>query len=143
MSAEPHADVSDRSTGESERGSSAPFRLGPRQFRWAWIVAGLFVLASAGWLRFSIGGTRGTLLYSNVVLTASAAAAAVALGLLARRSEPPDALGWGLVAVGTGLFAAGEFAWMYYELWLGGVPFPVCRTSSISATTSSSRPDCW
>ncbi|WP_126662613.1 sensor histidine kinase [Haloterrigena salifodinae] len=122
MSAESHADVSDPPTVESEGGSSAPFQLGPRQFRLAWIVAGLFVLGSVGLMRLM--GPRGTLLFSNVILVASAAAAAVALGLLARRSEPPDALGWGIVAVGTGLFATGEFAWMCYELWLSGVPFP-------------------
>ncbi|NUB90675.1 HAMP domain-containing histidine kinase [Haloterrigena sp. SYSU A121-1] len=122
MSAESHADVSDPSTVESERGSSASFRLSSHQFRLTWIVAGLFVLGSIGLMR--LAGPRGTLLFSNVVLVASAAGAAVALGLLARRSEPPDALGWGLTAVGTGLFATGEFAWMCYELWLGGVPFP-------------------
>ncbi|WP_222920079.1 HAMP domain-containing sensor histidine kinase [Natrinema sp. SYSU A 869] len=124
MSAEPHTDVSDSSTSELDLESSAPFRLEPHQFRRAWIAAGLFVLGSIGWMHFSIGGPEGILLFSNIVLTSSATAAAVALGLLARRSEPPDALGWGLIAVSAGLFAAGEFAWMCYELWLGGVPYP-------------------
>lgn len=124
MSADSHSGPSDPAGSEPEIGSGMQFRFEPSQLRWAWLAAGVFVLASIGWMHFSIGGPRGTLLFSNLVLTTSAAAAAVAMGLLARRSEPPDALGWGLVAVGVGLFAAGEFAWMCYELWLGGVPFP-------------------
>ncbi|MGQ3411681.1 sensor histidine kinase [Natrinema sp. LN54] len=124
MSVDPHSGASDPAGSDSELGSDTRFRFEPTQFRWAWFAAGVFVLASIGWMHLSIGGPRGTLLFSNLVLTTSAATAAVALGLLARQSESPDALGWGLTAVGIGLFAAGEFAWMCYELWLGGVPFP-------------------
>ena len=124
MSAEPHADVSDTSNADPEPDSSTRVRLESVRLRWARLGAGLLVLASIGWMRLSIGGPRGTLLFSNLVLIASSTAAAAALGLLARRSERPDALGWGLAAVGVGLFAAGEYAWLFYELWLGRVPYP-------------------
>ncbi|ELY71500.1 sensor histidine kinase [Natrinema versiforme] len=124
MSADPHSEASDPAIPGPELGSDTRFRFESTHLRWAWIGAGLLVLASIGWMHLSVGGSFGTLLFSNLVLITSSTVASAALGLLARRSERPDALGWGLAAIGVGLFAAGEYAWLFYELWLGRVPYP-------------------
>ncbi|WP_121741997.1 sensor histidine kinase [Natronorubrum halophilum] len=96
----------------------------PLWYRRAWVAAAVLVLTSLGWMHFEIGGARATLVFSNVVLTGSAVAATVFLGVLTARSESLDKLGWGLTTAGMGFFATGELSWMLYELGRGGVPYP-------------------
>ncbi|WP_436347194.1 sensor histidine kinase [Natronorubrum sp. FCH18a] len=99
-------------------------RVGSVRYRQVWIAAILAVLCSAVWMHATVGGTRATLVFSNVSLSLGAIAATGALGLLTAQSDVSDRLGWGLVSVGAGLYAVGELSWMGYELWVGGVPYP-------------------
>src|SRR5205823_13645039 len=54
----------------------------------------------------------------------AAGLAAAACAWAATRARGKDRLGWALIAVSAGLWAAGEVVWSIYEVGLGQVPYP-------------------
>ena len=58
MSAESHGEPPSPAESDSAPESGSERRTLSRRFRWAWIAAGLLVLASIGWMRLSIGDDR-------------------------------------------------------------------------------------
>ena len=55
----------------------------------------------------------------------AAALASIACAWAARRAAGNDRMGWALMAISTGLWAAGEVVWSVYEVGLGvDVPYP-------------------
>jgi diguanylate cyclase len=92
-----------------------------------WLLAAMCAVASIGfavWVGFAFGGATVSCRVDDIGEFATAAAAAVACGLAARRL-PAARLGWALLSASCAAWAAGEAVWSYYELVRGiEVPFP-------------------
>ena len=94
----------------------------------AWALAGLALLLSAAFMaavQLSAWHPTIGLVISDGGQLAAAVTASVACARAARNSMGRQRLGWHLLAVATGAWAAGQLVWSYYEVVLGrAVPFP-------------------
>src|SRR5947208_391314 len=96
-----------------------------RTFAGAAVAVLLGSIAYALILEFGFFGDRAVTAIDDIGEALAAATASVACAWASRRASGGDRLGWGLMAVSTGLWAAGEAVWSYYEVFMGvAVPYP-------------------
>ena len=101
--------------------------LGRRQRIFAVMVAAV-ALASVAYaviVRNVLLGDHATTAFDDFGEAVAAAIAAAACGWAATRAPGRDRLGWALMGISAGLWAAGELVWSYYEVVMGvQVPYP-------------------
>jgi hypothetical protein len=74
-------------------------------------------------IRFVILGARGVTAVDDIGEAVAAALASAACAWAATRSTGRDRFAWALMSISTGLWAAGEIAWSYFEVVLK-IPTP-------------------
>src|SRR5712691_2082423 len=74
-------------------------------------------------IRYLILGPRGVTAVDDIGEAVAAALASAACAWAATRSTGRDRLAWTLMSISTGLWAAGEIAWSYFEVGLN-IPTP-------------------
>ena len=74
-------------------------------------------------IRYVLLGTHGVTAVDDIGEAVAAGVAAAACAWAARRAHGKDRLGWALMGVSAGLWAAGEVTWSVYEVFLQ-VPVP-------------------
>jgi diguanylate cyclase len=74
-------------------------------------------------LKTVVFGQQPVVAIDDIGEAAAAATASVACAWAARRAQGGNRLGWALMSVSTGLWAAGQIAWSVYEVFLQ-VPVP-------------------
>src|SRR2546428_2134439 len=74
-------------------------------------------------IRFVLAGQQAVTAIDDIGEAVAAAVASAACVWAARRASGRDRLGWALMAISTGLWAAGEVVWSIYEVGLR-VPVP-------------------
>ncbi len=90
-----------------------------------WIVVatvGVVSIAYALDIRYLILGQRGVTAVDDIGEALAAAIAAAACAWAATRASGRVRLGWALMGISTGLWAAGEVVWSIYEVGLNGLP---------------------
>ena len=91
-------------------------------------AAAIVVLASIVYaviLKFGIFGDSAVTAIDDIGEAAAAAIASAACVWAATRSSGKELVGWALLAISTGVWAAGEIAWSVYEVFLQvTVPYP-------------------
>ena len=76
-------------------------------------------------LKFGIFGARNVTTIDDLGEALAAAIASGACAWAATRASGKERLGWTLMSISTGLWAAGELVWSYYEVWQQvTVPYP-------------------
>src|SRR5258708_30715718 len=76
-------------------------------------------------IRYLLLGPRGVTAVDDIGEAVAAALASAACGWASTRSTGRDRLAWALMSISTGLWAAGETAWSYFEVGLKiPVPYP-------------------
>jgi len=92
------------------------------------IVVATVVVASIVYaldIRFVILGQRGVTAVDDIGEAVAAGIASAACAWAATRAVGKDRLGWALMSISTGLWAAGEVVWSIYEVGMGvAVPYP-------------------
>ncbi|TMF67818.1 MAG: hypothetical protein E6I13_13205 [Chloroflexi bacterium] len=97
-----------------------------------WIVVatvGVVSIAYALDIRYLILGQRGVTAIDDIGEAVAAAIAAAACAWAATRASGRVRLGWALMGISTGLWAAGEVVWSIYEVglnvptWASSRPF--------------------
>lgn len=68
-------------------------------------------------------GDRATIAFDDIGEAVAAGVAAAACGWAATQAAGRDRIGWTLLGISAGLWAAGEVVWSYYEVGLG-IPTP-------------------
>lgn len=96
----------------------------PREYRLAWLGAGLVVAISVAWVSTELGGPRITQLFEDGVIAAGAILAAVALTHLARTAADSAGREWQFLAAGAWFEALGELTWFAYGVLAVEAPFP-------------------
>lgn len=96
-----------------------------RQRTFAVLVAAVVVISIVYALniRFVLLGDVGVTAVDDLGEAVAAALAAAACGWAASRAKGKDRLGWSLMGISAGLWAAGEVVWSIYEVFLR-VPVP-------------------
>ena len=93
-----------------------------------WIVVatvGVVSIAYALDIRYLILGQRGVTAIDDIGEAVAAAIAAAACAWVATRASGRVRLGWALMGISTGLWAAGEVVWSIYEVGLNvQTPYP-------------------
>ena len=74
-------------------------------------------------IRFVLAGPQAVTAIDDIGEAVAAAVASAACGWAASRASGRDRLGWALMGISTGLWAAGEVVWSIYEVGLR-VPVP-------------------
>jgi hypothetical protein len=74
-------------------------------------------------IRYLLLGPRGVTAVDDIGEAVAAALASAACAWASTRSTGRDRLAWALMSISTGLWAAGEFAWSYFEVGLN-IPTP-------------------
>jgi hypothetical protein len=98
-----------------------------RQRTFAIAVAAVLLVSFAYALiiRNVVFGQQAVTAIDDIGEAVAAAIAAGACAWAARRASGKDRLGWALMSVSAGLWAAGELVWSYYEVGLGvQTPYP-------------------
>ncbi|HEV2218822.1 MAG TPA: hypothetical protein VGV88_14790 [Candidatus Dormibacteraeota bacterium] len=76
-------------------------------------------------LKTGVFGARNVTIIDDLGEALAAAIAAGACAWAATRATGKERLGWTLMSISTGLWAAGELVWSYYEVWQQvTVPYP-------------------
>ncbi|HET7467979.1 MAG TPA: hypothetical protein VFL29_15080 [Candidatus Dormibacteraeota bacterium] len=111
-----------------------------RVFVSAAVVVVVASIAYAVILKTGVFGDRAVTVIDDLGEALAAAIASAACAWASRRATGRERLGWTLMSISTGLWAAGELAWSYYEVWqqvtvpspsladagfLGAVPFAI------------------
>src|SRR5579859_752393 len=111
-----------------------------RKFVAAAAVVLVASIAYAFILKTGLFGDRAVTIIDDLGEALAAAIASGACAWAATRATGKERLGWTLMSISTGLWAAGELAWSYYEVWqqvtvpvpsladagfLGAVPFAI------------------
>ena len=98
-----------------------------RQRTFAIVVATVVVtsIVYALDIRFLLLGQRGVTAMDDIGEAVAAALASAACAWAASRASGKDRLGWALMSISTGLWAAGEVVWSIYEVGMRvAVPYP-------------------
>src|SRR5260370_11929348 len=74
-------------------------------------------------IRYLLLGRRGVIAVDDIGEAVAAALASAACAWASTRSTGRDKWAWALMSISTGLWAAGEFAWSYFEVVLQ-IPTP-------------------
>src|SRR4029077_12557936 len=92
------------------------------------ILTGAVALVSVVYaldIRFVAAGPHGVTAIDDSGEAVAAGVASIACIWAARQARGKDRLGWALMGISTGLWAAGETVWSIYEVGLGvAVPYP-------------------
>jgi diguanylate cyclase len=83
----------------------------------------LVSLAYALNIRYLFFGQHAVTAIDDIGEAVAAAIASAACAWAASRARGKDRLGWALMSISAGVWAAGEFVWSYYEVGLG-IPTP-------------------
>src|SRR5260370_12723648 len=76
-------------------------------------------------LKTGVFGARPVTIIDDLGEAVAAAIASAACAWAATRASGRERLGWTLMSISTGLWAAGEGGWSYYEVGRGGpTPYP-------------------
>jgi signal transduction histidine kinase len=121
---EPTDHAGAQSDGGERRDIATPPSDWSRRYRLAWVAAGLLLVVSFAWIRYSVGGPRTSQVFQDVVVAAGAVAAALAVTYLVRQLTGQTRRGWQFLAVGFWLEALGEVTWLAYSVLAADVPFP-------------------
>lgn len=98
---------------------------GRRNFTAAAAAVVLASLAYALILRNLYFGEQAVTAIDDIGEAVAAVVASVACGWAARRAVGKDRIGWALMGISAGLWAAGEIVWSVYEVGMGvEVPYP-------------------
>ena len=89
-----------------------------RKFAAAAVVVALASIAYALILKFGIFGDQAVTAIDDLGEAAAAAIASAACAWAATRAFGRERLGWTLMSISTGLWAAGEVAWSVYEVFM-------------------------
>ncbi len=96
-----------------------------RKFAAAAAVVLVASIAYAFILKTGLFGDRTVTIIDDLGEAAAAAIASGACAWAATRAGGKERLGWTLMSISTGLWAAGELVWSYYEVWQQvTVPYP-------------------
>ncbi|HSS60312.1 MAG TPA: hypothetical protein VLK30_02515 [Candidatus Limnocylindrales bacterium] len=96
-----------------------------RRFAVAVAIIALVSIAYALDIRFLLLGRRGVTAVDDIGEAVAAAIASGACAWAATRAVGKDRLGWTLMSISTGLWAAGEVVWSVYEVGMQvAVPYP-------------------
>src|SRR5258706_11687214 len=85
------------------------------------VLTGAVVLVSIAYalnIRFVLAGQQAVTAIDDIGEAVAAALASAACVWAATRASGRDRLGWSLMAISTGLWAAGEVVWSIYEVGL-------------------------
>ena len=91
------------------------------------VAAVLVAVSSIGYaviLRYGIFGDRAVTAIDDIGEALAAATASGACAWAATRTQGRERLGWALMSVSTGLWAAGEVVWSINEVGYGVTPYP-------------------
>src|SRR6266702_3170020 len=92
------------------------------------IAAAVVLVASIAYafiLKTGVFGDRPVTIIDDLGESVAAAIASGACAWAAIRAGGKERLGWTLMSISTGLWAAGELVWSYYEVWQQvAVPYP-------------------
>src|SRR5439155_3845160 len=88
-----------------------------RKFAVAAAVVLVASIAYAFILKTGVFGDRPVTIIDDLGEAVAAAIASAACAWAATRATGKERLGWTLMSISTGLWAAGELVWSYYELW--------------------------
>ncbi len=92
------------------------------------IAAAVVLVASIAYafiLKTGVFGDRPVTIIDDLGEAVAAAIASGACAWAATRATGKERLGWTLMSISTGLWAAGELVWSYYEVWQQvAVPYP-------------------
>ncbi|GAA2716593.1 GGDEF domain-containing protein [Actinoplanes palleronii] len=81
------------------------------------------------------GGDAAMIVFGDLSLLVAPVYGAVCAGLAARRNRGTGRGGWALISAGTGLWAAGQLVWCWYEL-IGHRPMPYPSLADIGYLSS-------
>jgi len=96
-----------------------------RKFAVAAAVVLVASIAYAFILKTGVFGERPVTIIDDLGEAVAAAIASAACAWAATRAGGKERLGWTLMSISTGLWAAGELVWSYYEVWQQvAVPYP-------------------
>src|SRR5712691_4569258 len=96
-----------------------------RIFAIAAAVVAVSSIAYALILKFGFFGDQAVTAIDDIGEAVAAGVASAACAWAASRATGKDRLGWALMSISTGLWAAGEVVWSFYEVGLGvPVPYP-------------------
>lgn len=97
-----------------------------RRVSWqAWLAASIAAGALALALAWLPAGSTARTVASDLLQLSAAATAALVCWFESRRHKGHVGIGWRLLAVGAGSWAAGQLVWSYYEVVAGtAAPFP-------------------
>src|SRR5437773_12318458 len=96
-----------------------------RKFAVAAAVVLVASIAYAFILKTGVFGDRPVTIIDDLGEAVAAAIASAACAWAATRATGKERLGWTLMSISTGLWAAGELVWSYYEVWQQvAVPYP-------------------
>src|SRR5205814_154868 len=91
-------------------------------------------------LKFEPFGQKTVIAIDDVGEALAAAIASATCAWTARRSEGRNRLGWALMSISTGLWAAGQVVWSIYEVVLGQpVPQPDSKRAGWRSCCAASR----
>src|SRR5579859_3909466 len=94
-------------------------------FAWSATLAGVAVVAFAGWIAFRVGGDTVTTAVDDIGEAVAAFIATISCAIAASRSSGRLRLAWWLLAASAASWGLGEVVWSVYEVGLGiNVPFP-------------------
>src|SRR5260221_2528477 len=83
-------------------------------------------------IRFVLAGQQAVTAIDDIGEAVAAALASAACAWAASRASGRDRLGWGLIAISTGLLATGEVVWSIYEVGLPvTVPVPLLAAAGV------------
>ena len=125
------------------------------------VAAAAVLIASISYaliLKTGVFGDRAVTIIDDLGEAAAAAIASAACAWAATRAGGKERLGWTLMSISTGLWAAGELAWSYYEVWqqvtvptpsladagfLGAVPFAIGGIRAFWSDAAHGTSDRW
>src|SRR5438067_2202744 len=129
-----------------------------RKFAAAAAVVLVASIAYAFILKTGLFGDRTVTIIDDLGEAAAAAIASAACAWAGSRAGGKERLGWTLMSISTGLWAAGELVWSYYEVWqqvtvpypsladagfLGAVPFAIGGIRAFWSDAAHGTSDRW
>jgi len=125
------------------------------------VAAAAVLMASIAYaliLKTGLFGDRAVTIIDDLGEALAAAIASAACAWAASRAGGKERLGWTLMSISTGLWAAGELVWSYYEVWqqvtvpypsladagfLGAVPFAIGGIRAFWSDAAHGTSDRW
>src|SRR5579859_3671935 len=103
-------------------------------FAWSATLAGVAVVAFAGWIAFRVGGDTVTTAVDDIGEAVAAFIATISCAFAARRSSGRLRLAWWLLAASAAVWGLGQVIVSFYEAGSGlAVPFPSAEDAGFLA----------